>query len=247
MINIERWQKKPMKEKKFKKNHSLDVGLHNSLVSFPTRPPKRELAAVNVSRWIVGDYKAGRLQTTIAATLFTLLALLFYSANSIAEVDTKQPFTQKKYSINVPQQNVADALNLLAEQTGVTFVFPYEFAETQQANVVVGRFTLMQALNELLQGSALTGGLTESGVVVISLKQKNGKGMGMNMKKKVLASTIGFFMGSAGQLGFAESNTEEKEMGWLLEEVVVTANKREQGIQDIAMSITAIGGEEIDR
>lgn len=194
-MNIERSQKKPMKEKKIKKNHSLDVGLHNSLVSFPTRPPKRELAAVNVSRWIVGDYKAGRLQTTIAATLFTLLVLLFYSANSIAEVDTKQPFTQKKYSINVPQQNVADALNLLAEQTGVTFVFPYEFAETQQANVVVGRFTLMQALNELLQGSALTGGLTESGVVVISLKQKNGKGMGMNMKKKVLASTIAFFVG----------------------------------------------------
>ena len=72
MMNIERWQKKPMKEKKTKKNHSLDVGLHNSLVSFPTRPPKRELAAVNVSRWIVGDYKAGRLQTTIAATLLTL-------------------------------------------------------------------------------------------------------------------------------------------------------------------------------
>ena len=36
-------------------------------------------------------------------------------------------------------------------------------------------------------------------------------------------------------------------MSWLLEEVVVTATKRETSLQDTAMSISAIGGETIEK
>ena len=166
------------------------------------------LTALKVSKRIVGDSKAGRLHAYKSSVLYLFLALFLSSANSIAEGSNKQPSALKQYTINVPQKNVADALNLLAEQTGVTFLFPYKFAETQQANVVVGRFTLMEALKLLLQGSALAGGLTDSGVVIISRK-KNGEGIGMNMnrKRKLLASTVAFFMGSgAGVVNAADQD-----------------------------------------
>jgi len=32
------------------------------------------------------------------------------------------------YDVNIPSQNVADALNLLAAQNGATMLFPYYFA-----------------------------------------------------------------------------------------------------------------------
>jgi outer membrane receptor protein involved in Fe transport len=69
----------------------------------------------------------------------------------------------------------------------------------------------------------------------------------MNTRKNILASTIAFFVGAGGvSQGYAAENTEA-EVSWLLEEVVVTATKRETSLQDTAMSISAIGGETIDK
>jgi len=38
-------------------------------------------------------------------------------------------------------------------------LFPYDLAASRQANAVVGRFTLTGALDAILEGSGLSGGL----------------------------------------------------------------------------------------
>jgi len=111
--------------------------------------------------------------------------------------------------------------------------------------------TVDQALAILLQDTSLSGRVTERGVIVvqaISARNTNGREkVEMNTKKNILASTIAFFVGAGGvSQGYAAENTEA-EVSWLLEEVVVTATKRETSLQDTAMSISAIGGETIDK
>ena len=72
----------------------------------------------------------------------------------------------------------------------------------------------------------------------------------MNTRKNLLASTIAFFMGSTGAanvVGQEAGGGQETEGGFVLEEIVVTASKRETSLQDTAMSISAIGGEAIDK
>ena len=239
-----------------KNNYFFDVGLPISLVSSHTRPLLMLLLKAKArSCWgnkrVVGGVKASGFSVRIVQVLTLLLALLFVNSYSLAEVNQYKPAEGKLYSINVPQLNVADALNGLAEQTGVTFLFPYEIAETQQAKKVLGRFTLMQALTLLLEGSAFTGGLTESGVVVISLKYKseNGKGINMNSKKKLLATTIAFFVGSSGaQSGLAQDVDQQgATQQSQIDEIIVTARFREESVQDIGASIVGIGGDELAR
>ena len=75
------------------------------------------------------------------------------------------------YDIDIPSLNAAEALNRLAEQTGAKMLFPYDLAETRQANAVCGRFTLMDALSELLEDSGLSSGLSDKRVIQIALDE----------------------------------------------------------------------------
>ena len=103
--------------------------------------------------------------------------------------------------INIPSQNVAAALNILAKQTEALFMFPYDIAESRQANEVVGRFTIMEALKIILRNSGLASDLSEEGVVkiyVIDDPVYNIEGSDMNSKKNLLAATVAFFMGCGG-------------------------------------------------
>src|ERR1700733_7883853 len=67
----------------------------------------------------------------------------------------------KKYDINLPSESVATALNGLSEQTNVPAVFSYDLAKSRISNSVIGRYTLLDALDVLLKGTGLSGGLSD--------------------------------------------------------------------------------------
>ena len=68
----------------------------------------------------------------------------------------------------------------------------------------------------------------------------------MNTKKTLLATMVGLFA-TAGGVGSALGQGDEAATAQgRIDEIIVTANKREQSLQDTAMSISALGGEEIN-
>ena len=69
----------------------------------------------------------------------------------------------------------------------------------------------------------------------------------MNSKKKLLAATVGFFMGAGASGVMAQETTGGEEMDWLLEEVVVTAQKREQRLVDVPISVSVMGEDELKK
>ena len=64
---------------------------------------------------------------------------------------------------------VALALDQLGQQTGAIMLYPFDLAESRQANSVVGHYTLPDALDILLKNTGLSGGLSDKRVVSISL------------------------------------------------------------------------------
>src|SRR5918995_869291 len=74
----------------------------------------------------------------------------------------------KTWDFDIPRQNVVSALVALTEKTGTQLLFPYEEVKSQQANPLIGRYTITQGLAALLRGTDLSGAVTESGVVTIS-------------------------------------------------------------------------------
>lgn len=76
---------------------------------------------------------------------------------------------ERKYTLNIPQQSIASALNVLYEQTGALSLFPYDLVEKRKSNPVIGRFTLPQALSLLLKNTGLSGDFSEKRVITISV------------------------------------------------------------------------------
>ena len=179
-----------------------------------------------------------------------LFSLLLLNTVSYAE----NTASSRLYNIDIPASNAADALNLLAEQADAVLLFPYRAAKTRQANKVVGRYTLIDALNILLKRSGLVSSLSDNGTIHISTVEASAfnldsEGMGMTSKKNLLASTIAFFLGSGVAPGVFAQADEAAAQRSQIDEIIVTATKRGAGtsIQDTAMAISALSGDTIDK
>ncbi|MDB9724472.1 TonB-dependent receptor [bacterium] len=159
-----------------------------------------------------------------------------------------------EFFISIPPLNAAEALNRLAKQTGAQLLYSYEHALTRKARPVVGQYSVMEALALLLQGSGLGSSLSNKGAITISDGEKvtqhnQRERINMNSKtiakKTLLATVIGVF--AAGGMGTASAQDQVVEASEhsRIDEVVVTAQKREQRLIDVPISIEALGEEKI--
>jgi TonB-dependent receptor len=73
------------------------------------------------------------------------------------------------------------ALSELARQAHVELLYPYQLAQIRVVHPVVGKYTVPEALNLLLQGTGFSGGLTSQGVITISLQNEGCKPEGNSM------------------------------------------------------------------
>ena len=186
----------------------------------------------------------------IIVCCIALLPLLTAADNRYQKSSTLEQ-QETRYTIKLPAQNVADALNALAQQTGAEFLFPYQLAKARPSSAVSGTYTVVEAVQQLLKGSGLASGF-DKGVLVISVDgaqgsfDQNNEGIsGMNSKKKLLAATVGFFVGSGAGGVAAEIEEPKANQGSMLEEVVVTAQKRSASLQDVPLSISAFSGDRL--
>lgn len=177
-----------------------------------------------------------------------LLSVCVLSVNAAAAVLSEKSSAKKRYSISVPAMNAVAAFDVLAEQTQAEFIFPYDIASSRVTKAVHGRYTLMDALRLMLRNTGLSSGLSENGAIRIYLSKgadNDHEGIEMmNTKKNVLAATVGMFL-AGGSLAEEVGSGQDGELGWLLEEVVVTATKRAQSVHDVPMSVSALTGEDL--
>ena len=179
-------------------------------------------------------------------------------ALSIMPVSLSSADQPREHNFNIPQQSVQTALTSLANQANVYLLFPYDQVIAVNANAVQGTYSVQQALNMLLHNTGLSGDLTEGGVLAISraganasATENHGKGKRMNTtnsskRKTVLAGLVGLF--AAGGMTQAVAQGGEAATGQsAIDEIIVTANKREQSLQDTAMSIGVLSQKDIGR
>src|SRR6185503_14465436 len=137
-----------------------------------------------------------------------------------------------RYDFHIQERSLGEALQALSRVTGAQFLYPHEFGKATGINPVVGRYTVSEALTVLLQNSGFSGGLTDSGMIVISLKQNEGAGMSDQAREssKVQDTSSGkgsILRGLATFLlsGLGAAQAQEGEPA-RLEEITVTAQKR---------------------
>ncbi|MDB9952701.1 TonB-dependent receptor [Porticoccaceae bacterium] len=156
-----------------------------------------------------------------------------------------------EFFISIPPLNAAEALNRLAKQTGAQLLYSYEKALTRKAHPVVGQYAVMDALTQLLKGSGLEGSLSNKGAITISDSEKvahhnQRERINMNnktiVKKTLLATVVGLF--AVGGVS-AQDQNEAASQQLSIDEIIVTATKRNTSLQDTAMAISALSGDTI--
>ena len=150
----------------------------------------------------------------------------------------------ERYYFNINEETLAKGLAAVVKQTEALVLYPPELANTKGMKPVIGRYTIDEALSIMLSNTEFFGGLTERGVIVISRQNNHRVGRDMNSKKNLLAATVAFFVGSNASGVMAQEKVGAEEHSGI-DEIVVTAQRREQRLIDVPISITAIGEETI--
>ena len=156
-----------------------------------------------------------------------------------------------KFDLDIPAADADIALKNLSRQTGYSVIFQSVEVEDVKTNSLAGRYTIHTAIEVLLQGTILTGSLTESGVITVSRKptgKKEGNHkMGIKKTGKSLFAGLVAFMAVVTATPHVSGQENTGKSGPLtLEEIIVTAQKREQNLQDVGISVTAFSGEQLD-
>lgn len=211
------------------------------------------VAKVSCNRQVRRGIQAQRCSRT--CSLAAGLALIIASPAVLAQ--------EPLYDIDIPSLNAAEALNELAEQTGAVMLFPYDLAVARQSKAVVGRFTLTEALEALLDGSGLSGGLSDKQVVQISAEERmvveqsaasvealinQGETEMLNNDRPGFWKRLTVSLGLAATAAIpAQAQVADASPGAILEEIIVTARRREESLQDVPVSISVLSSDFIEQ
>lgn len=155
------------------------------------------------------------------------------------------------FDFAIKSQKLAKSLNEFSNETEVLILFPYDLVEHKRSSEVKGRYTVDKALELMLVNTGLKGGRTSKGVLTIltsdstvvsyNLKEKNS-----SKKKTIWSGLTSSLFGKKSKKTSGQALKDGKLSSSLIEEIVVTAQKRSQSIQDVGISITAFTGSQLD-
>lgn len=186
------------------------------------------------------------MRSLVAMAVASLL-IVGVSVASDAEASIKR-FT------NIEAQGLEPALNAWARERDLQLVYRSDVVGALTTAGAVGELTAEEALGRLLNGTGLTYRYLNKNTITIVPIAAAPAATGSNVSLKrsawrlAQAESNGSGNQTAGGSGGDSATTNSSERnGFNLEEVVVTAQKREERLQEVPMSVSVLSGAELDR
>jgi len=171
-------------------------------------------------------------------------------------------FADAPVSLDVPAGELVAALKTLAKQSDVELLYQPAQLKDIKTSGLKGQYTAQDAVSMLIRGTSLRVYTTERGVMVIapvgektswnSARISNSSGVSLGKQEESSEDRI--LLAQANMEQTVSSPTAEKRNDEAannqparLEEIVVTAQKRAERLQDVPISISVIGGESLDK
>jgi len=148
----------------------------------------------------------------------------------------------------IPQQRADVALTQFAEQADLTLIFPYDLTRKVTTNRLVGSYTIAVAVERLLAGTRLKPKFNDQGVLTAIVEATvEPEGDRMNVNQKSRAGLVGFLAAMFSSPVNAQDVGATQEESAVLDEIVVVAQRREQSMQEVPVSMSAFSNEDLAR
>lgn len=172
----------------------------------------------------------------------TASAVLSCGLGVVVSTALAQPAVARSitYNLDIPAQSLNDALQALALASQHKLLYSAEVVEGKVSVAVKGNLTTDEAVRQMLSGTSLNYEVTGDGLVLIRSENE----VSRNQKdSKSSISRLGD--GSSRPIRLSQSETQGSKQsdsteGVKLEEIVVTAQKRAERLQDVPVPVTAI-------
>ena len=167
-----------------------------------------------------------------------------------------------KKSTSIPAQELVPALKTLARERGFQVVFQSEVVGTKRTQGAVGDLTTAEALTKLLDGTNLAYSYLDEKTVTISPVGTILESAASNSKEDVQkkpfwdrfrVAQVDQGISAVGsrshpqEVSGGKEDRSTNEGKQEIEEIVVTAQKREEKIQNVPISISVLTGAQLDR
>lgn len=139
----------------------------------------------------------------------------------------------KRY-FDIREMTVSAALKAFAIQTDSEILFTTSIVKDKKTKGLRGKYTDQEALQKLLSGTGLSVDKSDDKVYLIHAAKQPSN---MDSSRRI---------DGADEL-FQENEEKKSSKIRQIEEVMVTANKREQNLQDVAYGLSAMSGESLNR
>lgn len=171
--------------------------------------------------------------------VISLLSAMFFS----------QKLAAQEVNFDIPEGLASTTLMLYAEQAGRQVLFPFDQMREKVTNTVLGKYEVDEALSILLKGTDLVvaSDEDENGTLTISFRQINDERS--DMKKRKRRSFWNGLTAIATAIVSGNAIAQDAAVGdnsLVLEEIIVTATKREQSLQEVPVSITVFNAAQLE-
>ncbi len=150
---------------------------------------------------------------------------------------------QTAFKVDVPAQELGDALRSIGRQTNTNVIFEPALVKGLSASGIHAELTVEEAIRQLLIGTSLAARRTSVDTIVVQ-RQPESPPPSNAADKDAAASTP-----SGGYSAPTSKTSSELSKGneGVLTEIIVTAQRRGQSVLEVPMSISVLGNEQLER
>ena len=214
----------------------------------------------------LNDWRKTRAQSSespegrrFAAAMFRTLrapcARLRQGCLTIVFCACSQPQAGDTLAFDIPRQRADLALIAFAEQANRTLLFSFDETSRRTTNRLRGDYEVLEALELLLAGTGLSISMGIQGQLTVAEaagpKPETAKPETVMQRPTSILGRLGGRIGIlltgafVGSSAMAQQSADAGD-GGIIEEIVVTAQKRSENLQEVPISITALTSADID-
>lgn len=178
------------------------------------------------------------------AIIFIIVVFGFFSSSVSA---------QEQLLLQLPGQDAATSLSDLADKSEHSILYSSQDLEGVDLKPLQGSYSLPDALDILLRDTNLSAVVTDNRVIVVSIAQvdqeQQDEEIDMQNKNTLPAgifALLGAFLAGGADAQAPENSSQIEPASRNLEEIVVTARKREESLTDVPVSISVLSSNMID-